>query len=81
MKKVYVLLADHGYEGYGVPNAAWSYRPSEQEIHDYLVTRYLSNFPAYGYQTIEETNAYISEILWKGIRERKWVIKECDLLS
>jgi hypothetical protein len=79
--KVYVLLADYDYEGLGSPEAAWSHHPSEQEIYDYLATRYLSNFPAYGYKTIEETRSHDSERLWKGIRERRWVIEECDLLS
>lgn len=66
MKKLYILQADHDYEGLGPASAAWSYHPTEQEIFDFLAPQYLSDSPCYGYITIEEANAHEKERLWKS---------------
>jgi hypothetical protein len=81
MKKIYVLVQDHDYEGYSQPYGAWSYHPTEKEIFDYLAPDYLHSFPAYGFKTIEETRAHDAERLWETIRGGLWVIEECEFVG
>lgn len=80
MKKIYVLVQDHDYEGYSHPYGAWSYHPTEQEIFDYLAPDYLHSFLSYGFKTIEETRTRAAERLWENIQDGLWVIRECELI-
>jgi hypothetical protein len=79
--KIYVLQADYDYEGFGHAQVAWAHHPTEQEIFDFLAPSYMSESPSYGYITIEETNAQQTARLWKSIREGRWAIEECNLIS
>ena len=80
-QKMYILLPDYDYDGYGPPVAVWAYHPSEQEIFDFLAPSYISTNPAYGFRTIEETRARDEERLWENIREGRWVIEECVMVA
>jgi hypothetical protein len=80
MKKIYILVQDHDYEGYSQPYGAWLYYPTKQEIYDFLAPQYLSTQRSWNFKTLEETRAYDSENLWKAINSGKWVIEECELV-
>jgi hypothetical protein len=81
MKKVYVLCANYGYDGYGFPEVAWDHMPSKKEIYDYLISRYQSDTPQYGHATVEETNAYLARKLQCNIENGEWEITECEVMS
>lgn len=82
--KIYLLIPDYDYEGYGAPKGAWDHKPSKEEIMSAFMTRYYPDI-ALGKEPTKLEDKYIemygfaaAELADTG-STRHWELFEMDL--
>lgn len=62
MAKVYMLIIDQGYEGYMTPDIVWLRPPTEDDIRNFLIEKYMPTVSYGNISLIEIKEARMKEI-------------------
>lgn len=76
--KIYILLPDYDYEGFGTPEAAWNYKPSKEELMKYFKEKWYSGF-TFDNQVLMKEIIRITDLLLTEGESRHWVLKELEM--
>lgn len=84
--KVYLLIQDFDYEGYGMPEFAWGHYPSREEILAAFITMYYpraafdNNLEQHQTKFLECFDK-ISEELFEKKEAESWALIEMDMVQ